>query len=123
MKITIQQNGSEWTVILEGEFGAESIENLRPEFERIVKGSGKSIEVDMTKVDFMDSSGLGALVFLFKRLRERGGALVISGLHGQPWDLLHSLRIDRNIPMRTLDEDKSSGGVSAKSQASKRSSS
>ena len=40
----------------------------------------RNVVVDLTGVDFLDSSGLGSLIALLKRVSERGGDMKIAGL-------------------------------------------
>ena len=40
--------------------------------------------IDMEKVDFMDSAGLGTLIALLKRVTERGGDMKIACLQKKP---------------------------------------
>lgn len=44
-----------------------------------VLGRGGALTLDMAEVDFMDSTGIGALVELTKAAASRGSRLVISG--------------------------------------------
>jgi len=39
-----------------------------------------NVVVDLSGVDFLDSSGLGSLIALLKRVSERGGDMKIAGL-------------------------------------------
>ena len=43
----------------------------------------------------LDSSGVGALVSLYKRVRARGGEVVVLGLRDQPLAIFRLLRLDR----------------------------
>ena len=47
----------------------------------------------------IDSSGIGAIVFLYKRMIGQKRRLEVTGLDGQPRDLFRFLRIDRTIPV------------------------
>jgi anti-anti-sigma regulatory factor len=49
----------------------------------------------MGNVEFMDSSGVGAIVFLYKRLLSAGCSFEIKGAKGQPLQLLTYLRLDK----------------------------
>ena len=40
--------------------------------------------IDMEKVEFMDSAGLGTLIAMLKRVTERGGDMKIAGLQKKP---------------------------------------
>ncbi|MEB3229979.1 MAG: STAS domain-containing protein [Leptolyngbyaceae bacterium] len=43
----------------------------------IDEGSSKNIILDLSKIDFIDSSGLGALVQLVKKAKEEGGSVQV----------------------------------------------
>ena len=44
----------------------------------------KNYVIDLEKVDFMDSAGLGTLIAILKRVTERGGDLKIACLQKKP---------------------------------------
>jgi anti-sigma B factor antagonist len=77
---------------VEGDFDAAAARELRPLLESLA-AAGKNVTVDLSSVDFIDSSGVGALVFLHKRLVAAGHKLVVTGLKGQPLELLTYLRL------------------------------
>ena len=75
---TIERVGDVHVVTLRGEVDAFVSPSLRQEFRRLVEDEGAStIVVDLEAVTFLDSSGLGALVSVLRRLGERGGRLRI----------------------------------------------
>ncbi len=80
------------TLKVEGDFDAAAARELRPQLE-LLAASGTSVSADLSSVDFIDSSGVGALVFLHKRLTAAGHKLVVTGLKGQPLELLAYLRL------------------------------
>ena len=43
----------------------------------------------------VDSSGVGAIVSLYKRVRGAGGEVVVAGLRDQPLAIFRLLRLDR----------------------------
>ncbi|QCR31972.1 STAS domain-containing protein [Lysinibacillus sp. SGAir0095] len=52
----------------EGEFDMDAVLLLKDKFELIVLTEGMLIELDFSKVDYMDSCGLGVIVALYKRV-------------------------------------------------------
>ena len=58
-------------VALESEFDAMAVSELRPLFEKLSEYTG-DVLADLRDVHFIDSSGIGALVFLHKRLVMNG---------------------------------------------------
>jgi anti-anti-sigma factor len=85
---------------LEREFDALAVADARPMLEGIVANSDSNVVMDFAQVDFLDSSGIGCVVFLFKRLYATKRSLVLQGLHDQPLRLIQTLRIDKAIPIR-----------------------
>lgn len=81
---------------LTGSFDALAVESLRQDFDQLIL-EGSDIALDFNQVTFIDSSGVGAIVFLFKRLRALERSLRIVHAAGQPLQLLRYLRIDRTI--------------------------
>jgi anti-anti-sigma factor len=77
---------------IDGDFDAAAARELRPRIETLALTPG-DVTIDMSGVEFVDSSGVGALVFLHKRLLEGGHRLRVTGLKGQPLELLTYLRL------------------------------
>lgn len=85
---------------LHGEFDALGSAGIRQELETIaLQTRPELVFLDLQNVTFVDSSGVGAIVFLYKRLRENSRKLKITGAHGQPRELLELLRIHKAIPV------------------------
>ncbi len=90
---------------LNGEFDALGCSEIRQVFKEVATQlSPMVVFLDLSAVSFLDSSGVGSMVFLFKCLREAGRSLVISGVHGQPRELLELLRIHKAIPIKLMEQ-------------------
>ncbi len=85
-----------WTVVeVAGELDLHTSPALRDHVFGLIEGGTGYLALDMTKVDFMDSSSLGSLVACLKRLRERDGRLVLIGVSGSPKKVLGLTGLDR----------------------------
>ena len=78
------------------DLSSDQAHRLRHCFEDLA-AQGRDVVIDCSKVERMDSSGVGALVFLFKRLRANHLSLRIVGLRGHPMAFAKLLRIDKAI--------------------------
>lgn len=85
---------------------AEEIKKIRPEFDRLV-ASGRDVVVDFSRTESIDGSGVGAIVFTFKRLSANGKRLTIRNISGQPLELLNAADL-----LRTLNREPAGGIVS-----------
>ena len=67
-----------WTVLaVGGELDAVGAPALRQAVVAAVSTGGTSLVLDLTRVDFIDSFGVGAVVGALKRVRQRGGELAL----------------------------------------------
>jgi len=92
--ITTGEDGSE-RLSIEGELDAVSVSDLRTDLEKLLARQPARVEVDLSRLRMVDSSGVGALVSLYKRSRAQGGSVVVTGLRDQPLAIFRLLRLDR----------------------------
>ncbi|OQW90517.1 MAG: anti-anti-sigma factor [Beggiatoa sp. IS2] len=64
----------------------------------LIQAGHQYILLDLSHVDFIDSSGLGAIVSSFKLLGNKGN-FVLCGVHGAVMSLLNLTRMDRVFPI------------------------
>lgn len=99
-----RDKASVYELQLEASFDALAADSLRKKFDQIVE-SEYHVLLDFSRVTFIDSSGLGAIVFLFKRLRVFNKTLKIVNVQGQPLQLMQYLRIDKVIEITGAEGD------------------
>ena len=80
---------------IEGELDAVTVSDLRTEIDKLLMRQIGRVEVDLSQLRMLDSSGVGALVSLYKQVRARGGEVVVLGLRDQPLAIFRLLRLDR----------------------------
>ncbi|CCQ12006.1 possible anti-sigma factor antagonist [Pseudoalteromonas luteoviolacea B = ATCC 29581] len=89
---------SDTTIVsLPADFSGFSVEKFKEQFDELASSSKKKIILDFSETEFIDSSGIGAMVFLFKRLEKRSAEMALLRVHGQPFKLMNLLRVDRTI--------------------------
>lgn len=80
---------------LRGHLDALNAPSLKRETEELVGQKRTQVVFDMSQLELIDSSGVGAIVSLFKQVRTRHGDVKIASLHGQPREIFKLLRLDR----------------------------
>lgn len=80
---------------LDGEIDHHHVMFLRSAMDRVLDDSGAGTLIfDLSKVEFMDSSGIGLLIGRYKRMQARGGQTYLSGGNRQ---------IDRILALSGID--------------------
>ena len=77
---------------IQDDLDAGTMTTFRVLFEELAVAND-DVALDVSDVTFIDSSGVGGLVFLYKRLNASGKRLELSGLAGQPRQLLDHLKL------------------------------
>ncbi|HIK36859.1 MAG: STAS domain-containing protein [Geminocystis sp.] len=67
----------------EGMLDASKSTQFRQQIKDIINEGARYILIDLKKVNFIDSSGLGALVLALKMVKEKGGKLFLMSLNEQ----------------------------------------
>ena len=98
MAYTRTDNGEKTTLKIDGTLDAVSAPELRPTLDAVVAEGRKEVTVDLTNLRLIDSSGVGVLVSLFKRVRANGGDVRLVGMRDQPLAIFKLLRLDRVFP-------------------------
>jgi anti-sigma B factor antagonist len=99
MKHTRTDNGEETTLEIEGTLDAVTAPDLRAVVDLLVSEKRKAVTLELSSLRLIDSSGVGVIVSLFKRIRANGGQVKIVGLRDQPRAIFRLLRLDRVFPV------------------------
>jgi anti-sigma B factor antagonist len=82
-----------------------SAAELRSRMTEAIDDGNKRLVIDLSKVTFLDSSGLGALIGVLKAARQAGGDMRIAGAGEQARIVLELTTLDRVLtPYATVDE-------------------
>ncbi len=99
------QRGDMTVLAVLGNLDSLTVPDVRPVIEQIVSSGMTRVALDLSGLEVVDSSGIGAIVSLFKRIRSIGGDVKIVGVRGQPREILRLLGLDRAFDIvSSLDE-------------------
>ena len=94
MNVAIEQKGAVSLVrVDETQIGADSAEEFKTGIMNGIEVKGAKVAIDLSRVDFIDSSGLGALVSLLKAVRPDGD-LVLFGLRSGVREIMRLTHLD-----------------------------
>lgn len=105
LEITPKVENDRLILNLEGELDTYNCGQLRSAIVEHVEKGHVNVIVDMTGVEYIDSTGLGSLVGGLKRVSERGGTMRIVTSNAQILKVFEITGLDRVFPIHhTLAE-------------------
>ena len=75
-----------------GNFDTPYLEQFGEQIQSLAEAT-EDVMLDLSRVNFVGSSGIGALVALHKKLVAKGHRLRVAGLRGQPLQLFINLKL------------------------------
>ena len=94
MGFTVSQSDSVTVVDVEGQLIVGNRQELKQKVLEELENGARKVVVDFTKTGYIDSSGLGVLVSLSKKIREQGGELRLAGLNEDLRTLFELTKLD-----------------------------
>src|SRR5436190_1783629 len=95
MNHLVEQDGDVTVLHIRGELDALSCSDIRPVLDSIVENGRRIVSLNLSELRLIDSSGVGAIVSLYKRIRANGGEVRFIGVTAQPLVIFRLLRLDR----------------------------
>ena len=95
MPYEVQAGANDVRLSVKGSLDINSAPQLAEEIDRIIAKKPAKVVCDLSGLDLIDSSGVAALVKLYKGVRGTGGAVAITGARDQPLAIFKLLRMDK----------------------------
>jgi len=96
MQFDIKKNGTATVFKLkERRLDASISPELKGEFLILCDGKTSNLILDLSDVEFCDSSGLSALLIAERKMREHGGVVKLAGLQKKVMSLVKISHLDR----------------------------
>ncbi|MDY0340096.1 MAG: STAS domain-containing protein [Coriobacteriia bacterium] len=77
LAISLDQHENRWVLTLEGELDYSECANFRMAIDRVLKHAPPATVVDLSALEYLDSSGLGLLLSLSREYATLGGRLIL----------------------------------------------
>ncbi len=89
-----EQNGV-MIFTLTGSLDIGTVSSMKADLDALLSTGQHKVIFDLYDLEQIDSSGIGAIIALFKRVKSNKGEVKISRLVGQPKEIFSLLRLDR----------------------------
>jgi anti-sigma B factor antagonist len=97
MRFTRTDVGARTVLRIQGALDVETVADVRATMDAIADEGRRDVVLDFSGLHRIDSSGVGIVVALFKRVQQYGGSLRIEGLRDQPRCVFEMLRLHRLV--------------------------
>jgi len=87
-------SGDVYLVRVEGQLIVGNRQELKSAVQEALDNGERKFLIDFTRTGYIDSSGLGALVSISKKVREQGGELRLCGLNEDLRSLFELTKLD-----------------------------
>ncbi len=105
MEVNIGIDGEVVTMGISGDLVASTAEEFKSQIGKLRQKNFNFILVEMSKVNFMDSSGLGACMAVHKMLSEQNGMLVLAKLTEPVGKIFRLTRADQKLNIAPTKQD------------------
>ncbi len=99
LTIGVHASGPVRVVRMEGSCDLATAPRLRQTLQPFIPPDVNEVVLDVSLLEFIDSTGLGVVLGALRRLREGGGTLRITGANGIVRRVLEITDLDKVIPL------------------------
>lgn len=94
MKFDVQNQNGITVIDVEGQLIVGNRQELKQQVLQELEGGARKFLIDFANTGYIDSSGLGVLVSLSKKIREQGGELRLANLNDDLRTLFELTKLD-----------------------------
>jgi len=105
MSFQVSRNGGVTLVEVEGQLIVGNRQELKQKVLEHLEGGDRKFVIDFSNTGYIDSSGLGVLVSLSKKIREQGGELRLSSLNEDLRTLFELTKLDTLFKIADTKEE------------------
>lgn len=94
MEFFISSNEKYYLLKVKGEMIGADCAQVSNQFINTVKALGKPVIMDLSEVEYIDSRGLGIIVFLYTHVKKKGERFLLSGVSREIMKILKVTALD-----------------------------
>ncbi|TGM34194.1 anti-sigma factor antagonist [Leptospira biflexa] len=80
MELKLNTTGKIKSIEIAGKFDIESTEEFESIFNKLIESSPNLVSIEMSRLDYIDSSGIGSLIKSLNSLKNKKGKLLLVGM-------------------------------------------
>ena len=105
MELKIRKNGEVYIIDVAGEMDLYNSYKLKELVMKMLEKNVKSFIINLEQVDYIDSSGIGALIFICSTIKKMNLKLAISNVHGSVKKVIELTKLTAYFPIANSVEE------------------
>ena len=105
MSVKVETKNGVIICYAEGEIDINTSPSIKKSFDKLISSRTPKIIVNLTKVTYVDSSGLATLVEILKNMRSYGGKLKLSNMSSKVKSLFEITKLEKLFDIVANEED------------------
>ncbi|BDC95771.1 MULTISPECIES: anti-sigma factor antagonist [Treponema] len=105
MELKIRKNGEVYIIDVNGEMDLYNSYKLKELVTKMLEKNVKSFIINLEQVDYIDSSGIGALIYICSTLKKMNLKLAISNVHGSVKKVIELTKLTGYFPIANSLEE------------------
>ena len=105
MELKIRKNGDSYIIDVNGEMDLYNSYKLKELVMKMLEEKVERFIINLENVDYIDSSGIGALIYICSTIKKMSLKLVITNIHGSVKKVIELTKLMGYFPItQTIDE-------------------
>ena len=105
MELKIRKNGDVYIIDVNGEMDLYNSYKIKELVMKMLEKSVKFIVINLEQVDYIDSSGIGALIYICSTIKKMNLKLAIASVHGSVKKVIELTKLTGYFPMANSVEE------------------
>ncbi|EMY61056.1 STAS domain-containing protein [Leptospira terpstrae] len=104
MELKLNTTGKIKTIEIAGKFDIESTEEFESIFAKLIEPNPSIVSIDMSRLDYIDSSGIGSLIKSLNSLKNKKGKLILVGMKPMIQNVFKLAKLDMFFEIMTASD-------------------
>ena len=105
MELKIRKNGEIYIIDVNGEMDLYNSYKLKELVMKMLEKNVKNFIINLEQVDYIDSSGIGALIYIYSTMKKMNLKFAISNVHGSVKKVIELTKLMGYFPIANSVEE------------------
>ena len=105
MELKVRKDGEVYIIDVEGEMDLYNAYKLKELSISLLEKKASRFIINLQDVDYMDSSGIGALIFICSTIKKQNLKLALTNIHGSVKKVIELTKLTSYFPISATMED------------------